>query len=91
MLLTVIQGPYKKCLDICGPDLRKMNVCWNNVYRKAFKYEHVGIGNRLKEFSFCVADYILYIGLLHCIVNLEFLNGLYKTNSLVEKECFRNV
>jgi len=64
-------------------DLNKLNVCWNNVYRKIF-------GMHIWESAKCVQLYCERLDLI-CIVhkrNLDFFNGLFHTSNCVIRECF---
>jgi len=63
-----------------------MNVCWNNVYKKVFKM-------KMWESVKCLQFFCGMLNFVHAVLDRKFklLNGLFKTNCLVMKECFRYV
>jgi len=71
---------------ISRTNLQKMNVCWNNVYRKVFKM-------KMWESVKCLQFFCGRLDFVHTVLDrkFKFMNGLSKTNCLVLKECFRYV
>jgi len=73
-------------ISISRTNMQKMNVCWNNVFRKIFSM-NVWESVKCVQLLCGTLDFI-HIAFQH---KLKFLNGLYKASSLVIKECFRYV
>jgi len=67
-------------------NLSKINVCWNNVYRKVFN-------NNIWESVKCIQLFCgrLDFGQIAVLRKHKFYNGLYRANNSVVKECFRNI
>ena len=74
------------CIFVFCSNLRKMNVCWNNVYRKVFN-------TNMWESVKCILLLCGRLDFVHITVlrKLKFYNGLYRANYSVVKECFRNI
>jgi len=66
--------------------IEKMNVCWNNVYRKVF---NMNIWESVK----CIQLFCGRLDFVHIAVlrKRKFHNGLYRANNSVVNECFRNI
>jgi len=67
-------------------NLRKMNVCWNNVYRKVFNMN-------ILESVKCIQLFCGQLDFVHIVVlrKLKFYNGSYRASNSVVKECFHNI